>query len=73
MPPLLESDDVDDIDTGKFVYWCTQDEDIPRDVIGEVIEVIDEKRRVQFPKAWAFVWMCTTEKSLHILAYVRIL
>lgn len=51
MPLTLESDDVDDIDPGTFVYWCGQDDDIPRDDLGEVLSVHDEKRKVSFPKA----------------------
>ncbi|CAK9034840.1 unnamed protein product [Durusdinium trenchii] len=50
MPLTLESDDVDDIDPGTFVYWCGQDDDIPRDDLGEVLSVHDEKRKVSFPK-----------------------
>ncbi|CAE7453444.1 CML22 [Symbiodinium natans] len=49
---MTESDDVDNMTEGKYVYWMDQDSDVPRGHLGEVVEVLEEdgKRRVQFPQ-----------------------
>eukprot|EP00930_Biecheleria_cincta_P045234 TRINITY_DN31182_c0_g1_i1.p1 TRINITY_DN31182_c0_g1~~TRINITY_DN31182_c0_g1_i1.p1 ORF type:complete len:202 (+),score=36.47 TRINITY_DN31182_c0_g1_i1:63-668(+) len=46
---MSDSDDEENITEGTYVYWMDQDEDIPRNALGEVLKVDGEKRKVQFP------------------------
>jgi len=39
---MTESDDVENITEGKYVYWMNQDDDIARGQLGEVCEVVDD-------------------------------
>ncbi|CAE7369916.1 chl1, partial [Symbiodinium natans] len=48
---MTESDDVDNMTEGKYVYWMGIDDDIPRGHLGEIVEVLDEPyRRTKFPQ-----------------------
>lgn len=48
--PELPDDHVDSIKEGTLAYWMSQDEDVPRGSIGEVLELDGEDCVVQFPK-----------------------
>jgi len=43
-----ESDDVENITEGKYVYWMGTNDDISRDQIGEVYKVTDDQVKVKF-------------------------
>ncbi|CAE7534857.1 unnamed protein product [Symbiodinium natans] len=53
---MMESDDAENMTEGKYVYWISQDDDVPRGHLGEIVEQkTNGDRMVKFPNGtWKF-------------------